>query len=324
MKLSLIVPVYNAEKYLTECLTSIVAELTDEMELIIVNDGSTDSSSKICKQFECSNVRIFENDNHGVSYSRNFGIDKAIGEYICFIDADDILSKNWSKNILENLNSAFDYIIFLSNITNNIEKEKLLEYTFKVDDKFHWISTPWSKIYKKELLNKYQIRFKNGVINGEDMLFNAEVILSTDNISYVDCNIYNYRVNPLSVTKTFKDRLFKSDQFFLQYLQQIFEQQKLSCVKYYNYCLENAIMMFLDKISLLKKEDRSKYYYIFTEEPYNAFIINSNKFKNKLNKIIIQNLKNKKINKAIYLISIKKKLKEIIKHEKKQEYLIKI
>ena len=325
MKLSIIVPVYNGEKYLEECLTSIVDELSSDMELIIVNDGSNDSSLKICQKFTYNtNVQIFTNDNHGVSYSRNFGIDKAKGDYVCFVDSDDILCKNWSKNVFDAITNNSDFILFLSGIDNNMEKEKMLEYIFKVDNKFQWISTPWSKLFKREILNKYNIRFKEDVINGEDMLFNAEVVLSTNRISYIDSSIYNYRINPLSVTKTFKSKIFNSDQIFLKNIECIFEQHKLSCSKFYNHCLENAIIMFVDKISLLNRTERSNYYYIFSEEPYADFISNNINFINKFNKIIIKQIKQKRIDLAIKIFLIKKKLKKIIKRDIKEEYIIKV
>ena len=118
MKLSIIIPVFNAEKYIEKCLKSIitnVAETEIEVELIIVNDGSTDGTSELLQRIEYKNMKIFHNQNHGVSYSRNFGIEQATGDYIMFVDSDDILKSEWIKIILSSLTQHEEDVIYYSN-----------------------------------------------------------------------------------------------------------------------------------------------------------------------------------------------------------------
>lgn len=322
--LSIIIPIYNAEKYLQECIDSIVNEIDDSIELILVDDGSTDSSSKIYSKYENDNVKIYKNENHGVSYSRNFGIDNANGKYVCFVDADDFMTSGWSKRIMNVLKKdTNDFIIMMSNLPENItEKNKLIDCIFKLDGSARWISAPWSKLYSREMLNKNNIRFKEDVINGEDMLFNASVALVTTKISYYNCNIYNYRINSLSVTQTFKSKIFKSDQMFLKYLKEMFKEEKIYMDRYYNHCLENAIVMFAEKISLLKKKNRYEYYYIFSEEPYKTFVNQDVKFSKKINDLVINNIKRKKYDTAIILMELKRKVRKILKPTTKGDYII--
>lgn len=92
-KVSVIVPIYNAEKYISECIESITCQTYKNLEIILINDGSLDNSIKICKQYAKNDdrIKLIDVENHGVSYARNKGIEEATGEYIIFIDSDDII-----------------------------------------------------------------------------------------------------------------------------------------------------------------------------------------------------------------------------------------
>ena len=98
-KISIIIPIYNADKYLARCIDSILAQTYKNFELILVNDGSSDNSSDICNEYKLRDKRIhtYHNQHKGVSYSRNFGIIKSSGTYICFIDSDDWIETNYLK-----------------------------------------------------------------------------------------------------------------------------------------------------------------------------------------------------------------------------------
>lgn len=315
MKLSIILPVYNAERFLNECLESIVPEMNNDVELIIVDDGSTDSSNLIYNRFKKKNVKIYINENHGVSYSRNYGIEKSCGEYITFVDADDFMTKGWYNKIFKVIqeNKDVDFIIY-STITIT-QKQKLLEYIFMQDNQYY-LSTPWSKIYRRSILNQYNIRFNENVINGEDMLFNAEVVLSTNSILCANCNIYNYRTNSLSATQTFNEKIFQSDKIFLESLRNLFEKNNLDYEKYYKHCIENAIVMFVNKLSLLRKRKRKEYYKIFKEEPYSSFIKDNTIYEKKSNKIIINQIKKGRIDNIISICSFKRNLKNVFKFKR--------
>ena len=100
MKLSIVIPVYNAERYIEECLASILPEMNEGMELLLIDDGSTDSSYQLIQKYKSENIRVFHHENQGVSYTRNVGIMEARGDYIQFVDADDRLSQGWKNVVL--------------------------------------------------------------------------------------------------------------------------------------------------------------------------------------------------------------------------------
>ena len=92
--ISIIVPIYNAEKYISKCLDSIINQTKKELEIILINDGSTDRTEEIIKKYQDKRIRYFKNKNQGIGKTRNFGIDKAKGKYLLFLDSDDFLVEN--------------------------------------------------------------------------------------------------------------------------------------------------------------------------------------------------------------------------------------
>lgn len=204
MKISIIIPVYNVEHYLDKCLKSVINQTYNNLEIIIINDGSTDNSAQICKRYQAIDDRItlINNENMGLSESRNIGIKKASGDFIMFLDSDDWLDKETCK---KSINLAIKYdteLVFWSyireyknvslpkelyNINNNyriFEKNEFL-------DKFHRklvgpigtelrspenaesIVTAWGKLYKTLIIKENKIQFLNTKeIGTEDMYFN--------------------------------------------------------------------------------------------------------------------------------------------------------
>ena len=129
MKLSIIIPVYNAEKYLDKCMKSIFDNIENSFEVILINDGSKDNSLKIIKELmkKYKNIELIDNSNNGVSYSRNLGIKKAKGNYIMFVDADDELKKNWFDRINSYMTENYD-IVYFSKYNLKSNKNDLLKY----------------------------------------------------------------------------------------------------------------------------------------------------------------------------------------------------
>ena len=127
MRLSIIVPIYNSEKYLENCLKSICYPISNEIEIILINDASTDNSIKICNIFKkkFKNIKLINlKKNKGVSYSRNVGIKISSGEYLCFVDSDDELLPKSLNNILYHVNK-FDYNLFV--LRNFVLKKKRIK-----------------------------------------------------------------------------------------------------------------------------------------------------------------------------------------------------
>lgn len=203
---SIIIPAYNLGNYLEECLESIVRQTYKNFEVILVNDGSVDNTDDICLSWakKYTNIQYFHNDNHGVSYTRNFAIDKCKGEYVVFIDADDIVGENY-LTVLHNLFfddidlSMVSYYGFKDEEPYHIEQRKYSSEITVLDKNlesaFFTITqgTICSKMYRTEILKKHNIRFDENISVSEDLLFNFDYVHYCRRIAYVPYKLYGYR-----------------------------------------------------------------------------------------------------------------------------------
>ena len=212
--LSIIVPVYNSEKYVSVCIESILKQTYQNIEVILVDDGSTDESGKVCDEFEQADhrVRVFHKKNGGVSSARNLGIEKCRGRYVTFIDSDDFVSEDFILIMYQNLQNYnvdisicnFNYV-YNNTVPKNanliIESAKLL-----IDDQLDYFkysflfSYSWGKLYKKNLLQ--HIFFDSDIYISEDSLFLAEVIKNAKSIYYDKTPLYMYRMHTESAIHT--------------------------------------------------------------------------------------------------------------------------
>lgn len=327
MKLSIIIPVYNTEKYLKDCLTSIYnkeeQKVIEGVEIILVDDGSTDKSSNIYSRFEkYSNFKIFKNENHGVSYSRNFAIKKATGDWIMFLDSDDMLCEDWYEKIYNNIDEKQDIIFYMNNVDAIKSKKDMIDNILGVKKELKYASFPGAKLFKREFLEKNKIEYNAKIINGEDMLFNLEAILSTDKIKMLNYSIYKYRYNIYSSTKRFNEKIFESDKEFQNELLKIFSAKKMKkeeAIQYSDFCIKNAIYLFIYRLSLVKNTKIKHYFSIFEEEPYSK-MLKKHKIHN-LNDIVLYFVKIKKYNLAIKLLKLKNYIKRTIILKNRKEIL---
>lgn len=209
--LSIIMPVYGVEKYVSKCLDSIIPQLTKDTELIIVNDCTIDNSMKICeeKTRTQSNACIISHQtNGGISSARNTGILHSKGKYCWFIDSDDCVFDNAVSLILSNLRSNkdayfFNHIRYYNNGTQN-KLYNLPDGTYKLRDKIavtdficdilnnKYGYEVWSKIFKRELIKKYNVCFPTKITYGEDICFILAFVLNAENIVSINQPIYCY------------------------------------------------------------------------------------------------------------------------------------
>lgn len=219
IKVSIVIPVYDAEKYIEECIKSLLSQTLKECELIFVNDGSHDRSSEIIKSYQNSDSRVIliNQKNKGVSVARNKGLQIAAGEYIGFVDADDFVETDMFENLY---NSAMknDCDIVFSNFESelqgqkvitrypflvgvNLDKdfitEKLLPYFIEKDD----LNTVCNKIFRKKMIYDNKIVFPVNVALGEDGLFNIYSFSHATRIQYLDYTGYHYREVKGSATR---------------------------------------------------------------------------------------------------------------------------
>lgn len=190
---SVIVPVYNAEKYLVKCLESIVNQTYKNLEIILVNDGSKDNSLSICQEYAKRDARItvFDKTNGGVSSSRNFGIDLSSGEYVCFFDSDDYVEISFIEKLVNKIGDndvcIGGYVAENYNEEGGLTtKEEVLLDIERIDDNFPLQNhkklfalsmSLWNKLYRLSLIKENFLRFDEKVSFGEDGLFNADFFL---------------------------------------------------------------------------------------------------------------------------------------------------
>lgn len=230
-KVSVIVPVYNVEKYLKRCLDSLVNQTLEDIEIICVNDGSTDGSAQILEEFaqKDNRIKVTTQINSGLSEARNVGIRIANGEYIGLVDSDDFVDKEFFEKLY---NSAVENNcdIACGNIIrgNNKKKRKPFvdydkEYVVSsVKDKYEVTKVPehcyvWNKIYKREALINSGVTFIRG-ITYEDMPFTADVLEKLGNLVCVPKVFYHYWINDESIVKTPTDKNRADKLFVKKYL----------------------------------------------------------------------------------------------------------
>lgn len=222
MLISFIVPVYNVEKYLDTCITSIVDQNYKDYEIILVDDGSTDSSSKICDRYEhqYSFIKTIHKENGGLSDARNYGIKAAQGEYILFVDSDDYIAPDAVENIVNTLKSEKNDIdvMFLEakkfypdNSSESLGDGMKKEYVSGKSKKEVLASiarlpkfpgSACTKLIKKELIVNQDLYFKKGLLS-EDIDWTIGLLLSANTFSYCGEDYYYYRQNRMgSITNS--------------------------------------------------------------------------------------------------------------------------
>lgn len=216
IRLSIIIPFYNPGELLGICLKSILKEIPINAEILLIDDGST-------QKYNIQNdnkIRLLKNDeNMGVSFSRNLGVKEAKGDYIMFVDADDIMKEGWGHHIDE-IETNEDIIYYSKNkLVDN--RDTILKQILGINGDGIYLAGPFSKLYKRKFIERNKLRFKEDLINGEDMLFNVEALLASKQIKVVNEGIYLYRNNYNSSTKSFNEKIIKNDMIFSKYLQSI-------------------------------------------------------------------------------------------------------
>lgn len=252
-KISIIVPVYNVEKYLQRCLDSLINQTYKNIEIIAINDGSTDNSLKILRKYETidSRIKIINKDNEGLSQSRNIGINLATGEYITFVDSDDWIELNFLETMLNlmelnntdvslcsysreyiektmNKNLGFKHIeVFNKNdVRNKLYRRMIgpIGDELKNPENLDSLITAWGKVYKTSIIKDNNINFiDTAIIGTEDLLFNVYVFNYVNKAVVINKPLYHYwKGNLSSLTYGYKENLIdkwiKKHSFIKQFL----------------------------------------------------------------------------------------------------------
>ena len=231
-KISVIIPVYNVEKYLRQCLDSVINQTFKDLEIICVNDASTDNSLCILEEYAQKDNRIviFQNEkNSGLGLTRNHGLKYATGEYIHFLDSDDWVEPDIYEKILADLPECHDVVSFLWNNVDvkngKIRQEKFKEYVvngnFKTNPEIidNWKISVWNKLYRRDFLISNGLVF-NDFPCMEDIEFSYKVLLLAHDIKFINKILLNYRYNN---SKSLIGRFYKYPQCVINSYKAVYE-----------------------------------------------------------------------------------------------------
>ena len=231
---SIIVPIYNVENYLKRCLDSLIAQTLEDIEIILINDGSKDKSLQICEDYAKTDrrIKVIDQPNQGVSVARNTGLSNATGKYIGFVDPDDWLEPNMYEvmyNKIRDLECPVCFCNYYKDDKNNsvpksfkIKKELLNEQEIRdmivsnmvgADDiipRYNYVmGCVWRGLYEKTFLDENDIYFEPGVNIMEDLVFNIKTLLKVDKLCIVHEYLYHYVQNPTSILHTYKKNMWE-------------------------------------------------------------------------------------------------------------------
>lgn len=283
-KISIIIPIYNVEKYLDRCMESLLGQTLQDIELIMVDDGSPDRCPQMCEEYarKDSRIKVIHKSNAGLGHARNSGLEVATGEFVAFIDSDDYVDTSMFEILYkEALKTRADAVFCAYQIHDKnrdgeilFSKQKLLHGEEIINYIADMIASPveikeermecmsaWNGIYKKKILDKKNIRFMSErEIVSEDIVFNVDFLKGCNCIALVPQPLYYYCINGNSLSQTFKESKFSGIVRLYQSL--IDRTAELNSVEMKNRCLRLLAEytlgqindLFLSSLSLKKKK----------------------------------------------------------------------
>lgn len=230
MSISIIVPIYKVEKYIRQCIESIINQSFKDLEIILVDDGSPDNCPEICDEYadKDNRIKVIHKQNEGLIAARKSGLKTATGEYVSFVDGDDWIDTDMYKKVYQSINKynpdcvitqflfAFedkniksDYLLDKEYYSReDIENEIFPTMLFKGQYyRFGIFPNCWSKVFKRDILDKHLYDVDNRIRMGEDIAFTYPCLMECKSVSFIDEALYYYRQNPESMTATYDDKL---------------------------------------------------------------------------------------------------------------------
>ncbi len=337
--ISVIIPVYKVEKFLDRCVSSVLSQTYSNLEIILVDDGSPDLCPKMCDEWEKKDkrIKVIHKENGGLSDARNYGLNVCTGDYVAFIDSDDYYFDNAIENYVTSAvkNKAdivvgnYRKVIYSNNIlvkTIDVENvyfgktfngntfNSLTKYLFsKEENKKTGLVSACNKLYKREFIEKNNLRFIYGIHN-EDWFFNLTAYYFNPTVNFIDSFIFNYyidnRGNTLSAVGNtdFKWVVF-CDEFYKKYYPQLDTDGKRFYNNFYNGAINSLYSIMNKKIS---DTEKSK---LINEIIYSEKFIECLKALNKAEEDFYHDEKHyaKKLRREIRIKKIKRSIKKILK-----------
>lgn len=225
---SIVIPVYNVEKYLRQCIESVLAQIYEDFEIILVNDGSTDNSGEICNEYKKadSRVRVFHKENGGLVSACTFGIMKSYSQFICFVDSDDWISVDFLEVLISNQKCTNADIVCCQAIreyengNSNYKLTKLSTGVYNLADIVGSLiygrvigkaiaNSRWGKLIRTSIVKNNLDYYREDIVNGEDQQLIVPVIMDCNRISVLsDFYSYHYRYNNASITGSYVENLW--------------------------------------------------------------------------------------------------------------------
>lgn len=247
-KISVIVPVYNVEKYLSRCIDSLIRQSYSNIEILLVDDGSKDESLSICKEYEekDSRIHVFHKENEGLGLTRNYGVEQATGEYITFVDSDDYLTLDAIDSMVKKaVETDADVVIashYYKNKKQEIELSERLYCGTEIKEilMVHMMGnngnqldalsyTAWGKLYKKEIFTKNRLLFPSErKLIWEDLAFSVEAYPLCEKVYILHKPVYYYCFNEGSLTHTYKPNKINLVMILYRYMKKRIQELNLS------------------------------------------------------------------------------------------------
>lgn len=268
--ISVIIPVYNTEEYVSRCIDSVLNSGYRDFEVILVNDGSTDGSAQICRQYSAADGRVIsiEQAHGGVSKARNRGIDESRGEWIVFVDSDDTIAADFLETVAREEYRDQELLLFdFERRSGRKGKRGRAASAEREPDVFHYgekdrefliqsllnmsrlvkngntsLASSCAKAYRRAVLDRYSIRFAPDIIIGEDRLFNMEYLLHMRSCAYIVRKVYSVEVRPGSAMRGFQPDYLCNDLRYQEKLAEILSRSPVPAAveeAYYNSVLTN-------------------------------------------------------------------------------------
>lgn len=276
-KVTIIVPIYNAEKYLKECIESLLNQTLKEIEIILINDGSTDNSRLIIDNYKnVENVKIIHKSNEGVSKTRNLGLSLATGEYILNVDSDDFIDSKMCEELYKNakennsdivISDIYSYIdnqnkkyVTDLKIEGKISAEKYLEIFLEKN----FFGYNWNKLIKRELFIKNKIKYNPEISMMEDTLVLVQLVKNSNTISKVNKAYYYYRKTETAVSQNVKFKHVKSVMEISKRVKKELEFKR-NLKEVVNKRFVCSLTQFIFNCEEIKREDKKQFHNILTE-----------------------------------------------------------
>lgn len=217
--ISVIVPVYNVSPYLAYMIDSLIHQSYKKLEILLIDDGSTDDSLDICRYYcsKYSNIKVFSQRNKGVSAARNLGIKNSKGQWISFVDADDVLSKDYYEHFSSCINKKVDMIICrytreFNKLTSktgkrNTESAQIYFSNMMNQKAPKYDGYLWNKLFRRKIISNNKISFNSELVIWEDMVFIEQYLKNCQTVLFIDDVLYFYRIRRMSITNSLNKKI---------------------------------------------------------------------------------------------------------------------